>query len=247
MPDCRNCGGPITAAGAEAVICTYCGALNDPAPKEVPVPVQVVHNVVQVVGDASAIEQRCPHCRKRLVTVRASDVELHGCGSCGGIWIDNASARRVLASPDTIFVELARRAGDNAKKRQHAGTVPVCAACPAVLDGVKTHGIQLDVCSEHGTWFDAYELVQLVRVLRGEVEPGAARTVSCQICGGVLQSDRANLTDQGLACENCWRRRQGELYAAAEAQTQRDGAIAVGGALLGVAAVLLGAAASSRR
>jgi Zn-finger nucleic acid-binding protein len=250
MTNCRNCGGPISGAGSQPVVCGYCGTVNDPPPKQVPVPVQVVHNVVQVVGEAQALEQRCPHCRKRLVTVHALDVELHGCGTCGGIWIDNESARKVLKSPEAIFAELAQRAGTNAKKRDRAGAAATCAACPALLDGVTTHGIALDVCSEHGTWFDAYELTQLVRTLRGEATSspalGSSRVVECQICGGVLQSDRANLTDEGLACENCWRNRQAAVFAAAHAETQRDGALAVGGALLGVAAVLLGAASSSR-
>jgi Zn-finger nucleic acid-binding protein len=254
MADCRNCGAPIGAIESQPVLCRFCDTPNDPPPKQVPVPVpvQVVHNVVQVMGDSGqAFERRCPHCRKRLVTVRASNVELSGCGACGGVWIDNDSARRVLEAPDAVFAELAHRAGENATKRQRANDDPVCAACPALLDHVTTHGIALDVCSEHGTWFDAYELTQLVRTLRGEATSRtgfpANRTVKCQICGGVLQSDRANLTDEGLACENCWRNRQAAVFAAANAETQRDGAIAFGGALLGVAGVMLGAAVSSSR
>jgi Zn-finger nucleic acid-binding protein len=251
MADCRNCGAPIGRIASEALLCPYCGTRNDPPPREVPVPVQVVHNVVQVVGDASArpLEFRCPHCRKRLVGVRAAQVELNGCSTCGGIWIDNASARSVLQSPEGVFAELAQRAAQNATKRQRTGTSAVCATCPALLDAVTTHGIDLDVCSEHGTWFDAYELAQLVRALRGEPPPhGAApgRLIKCQVCKASLPADRANLTDEGLACDTCWRGRQNAVIAAGEEKTQRDGALAVGGALLGVAAVLLGAAADSR-
>jgi Zn-finger nucleic acid-binding protein len=248
MSDCRNCGAPIGVSASEPISCRFCGTLNQPPPKEVPVPVQVVHNLVQVVGESAvASELRCPHCRKRLVGVRAKDVELSGCGACGGIWIDNTNARRVLDSPQAIFAELSQRAGDNAKKRVRGDGSLTCAACPALLDEVVTHEIVLDVCGEHGTWFDAFELKELVSVLRGEKPAGPRRrSVRCQTCNAVIEADRANLTDEGLACEICWRGRQARILAIAAEKEQVHGAVAVGGVLLGVAAAMLGAAGSSR-
>src|SRR6476469_9495567 len=98
MAQCENCSAPLSFADEAPVRCTFCGVENHAPPKTiaVPVPVQVVHNVVHVAPGTEARELRCPHCKKRLVGVRAEDVELHGCGGCGGIWIDNASSQRVV-------------------------------------------------------------------------------------------------------------------------------------------------------
>src|SRR5258708_3248540 len=166
---CQNCGAPIGAASDKPVACPFCHAVNEPPPKEVPVPVpvQVVNQVVQVMGSAEAFELRCPHCRRKLATVRVSGVDLNGCGACGGIWIDNAGAQHVLAAPEEVFAELATRAARNAKHVGMRAPKPVCAACPSELDRVMAPNvaIELDVCAQHGTWFDAHELAQLVHAL----------------------------------------------------------------------------------
>lgn len=259
MSTCLYCGAPLKGSPESPRTCDFCDRVNEPAPREVevPVPVQVVHKVVQVVGDGAsgspeARELRCPHCRRRLVAVVAKGVELNGCGGCGGIWIDNASARRVLASPEAIFTDLARRAGENAKHAGIRAPHPSCPACTAVLDRAFTRGIELDVCPEHGTWFDPFELGTLVDVLTGkpprkEFRPGDTREVQCAGCRQGLTADRANVTQRGLLCETCWRALNAESLATAEREAQKAGAVAVGGALLGVAAIMLGAAAAGSR
>ncbi len=252
---CDYCGAPIARSTEAPTICVYCGRSNDPLPKqvEVPVPVQVVQNVVNVVGapPEALRELRCPHCRKRLVTVIAKDVELAGCGGCGGIWIDNASTRRVLADPESIFAVLAKRAGDNAKNRRVREPNPACPECTAVLDRVRPHGIELDVCADHGTWFDAFELATLVKILRGEVSgvKGAGRSVRCALCHAEIVADRANITEYGLTCEACWRGEQRELEQQFDEKIGQAGGavggVAVGGILLGVAAAMLSGSSSS--
>jgi Zn-finger nucleic acid-binding protein len=255
MTGCQHCGAPIALSQTAVVTCRFCDRPNNPLPKEieVPVPVQVVHNVVNVqrAADAPVEELRCPHCKKRMVQVRVVEVELWGCGGCGGIWIENASARNVLANPEAIFAELAERAGHNARNRGSRDQRPSCAGCPAVLDRIRMHGIDLDVCADHGTWFDAFELKTLVEKLTGKApasfHPGDTRRIRCASCQVELGADRANISDNGLVCEICWRKRESELVAEGDAQAQARGSVAVAGVLLGVAAVMLGGMASSNR
>lgn len=246
---CQYCGAPIERSTTTSTPCPFCNRLNDPPPREVevPVPVQIVQNVVQVVGEApsAARELRCPKCRKRLVTAKIKDVDLSGCTGCGGIWIENASARRVLSDPEPLFAEMATRAGNNATSRTTHADERTCPECPAILDKVQSHGIELDVCTDHGTWFDAFELAELVRVLRGEQAAVAspARTIQCSGCRQPIAADRANITDRGLRCDACWRAEQTEEIARFEQGIERSGggAIAVGGVMLGIAAAMLGA------
>jgi Zn-finger nucleic acid-binding protein len=252
MAHCSNCGGPVEL-GETPSKCTFCHEFNVPAPKEVmvAVPVQVVHNnVVQAVGSAP-MERRCPHCKKRLVTVVAEGVSLSGCGACGGIWVDNASARSVLSNPLSVFADLAHRAAAGASGSRGKIDKPTCAECPAVLDRSRIHGIDLDVCTDHGTWFDARELETLVKLLRHETTPAEDKssaknpTIPCQGCGAALAPQRANITDRGLCCDSCWRTEQRELIAASDTQINATGSGAVvGGVLFAVAAVMLGASTS---
>ncbi len=250
MSQCAYCGAPITLSPDAPTICRYCERANDPPPREVevPVPVQVVRNVVQVQGTQSGAPAvlRCPHCHKKLVGVVTKGVELDGCSGCGGIWVNNASARSVLANPEAIFAELAKRAGDNARNRSVRAKNPGCPVCTAVLDHVKTHGIAIDVCTEHGSWFDAFELSQLLHVLThgavGDAPPPEVRQVRCSGCHHLITEDRANIGPNGILCELCWRQQQAKEIAASEEAQKERGAVAVGGALLGIAAVMLGGA-----
>lgn len=245
MAHCSNCGGPIEL-GATPTKCEFCDTTNAPAPKEVmvAVPVAVVHQVTQSAPAISG-ERRCPHCKKRLVTVVALGVSLSGCGACGGIWIDNASASKVLSNPESVFADLARRAAAGASGSRGKIDKPTCAECPAVLDRSRVHGIELDVCADHGTWFDARELEALVRLLRKETAPATEGMIECTSCHQPLAANRANLVGNGLWCDSCWRAEQRAQNAAADAQmNDTNTAVAVGGVLLGVAAAMLGAAGS---
>jgi Zn-finger nucleic acid-binding protein len=243
MAHCSNCGGPITL-GSTPTTCPFCDEVVLARAHEVmvAVPVQIVNTVVRAGPVSGVVERRCPHCKKRLVTVVAEGVSLSGCGACGGIWIDNASARSVLSNPKSVFADLARRAARGATGSRGKIDKPTCAECPAVLDRTRVHGIDLDVCGDHGTWFDALELETLVKVLNHETVPQEPEaTIHCAGCRQPLAASRANVTDRGLCCDACWRKEQQQLIAASDASINEAGAgMAVGGALLGIAAVLLG-------
>lgn len=70
-------------------------------------------------------------------------------------------------------------------------------------------------------------------------------TIRCTGCNRELAADRANLTANGLQCETCWRQ-QVDATEAAVQQSMNSSSIAAG-ALVGVAAVLLGAVAGSQQ
>jgi Zn-finger nucleic acid-binding protein len=255
MSQCQNCSAPLSFRSDAPVVCEYCGASNLPPPKEVevPVPVQLVQNVIQVAGGERPHELRCPHCKKRLFGVRVEDVELDGCGGCGGIWIENTSAQRVVASPRAVFEELALRAAKNAHGRKVRARRPACPVCDATLDPVTVKKIPLDVCVDHGTWFDARELALLSARLRGvparELSAGIGGEVPCAVCGKSIDAALANIGEEGPTCEMCWRARQAELVRLADAgHEQHVGMVGGAGAgvlLVGLAAALVAAGGAS--
>lgn len=260
---CKNCGAALQIDGDRAVTCKFCETANAAPPKEVqvPVPVQLVHQVVQVMGahGAAVRELKCPECAKRLVAARVEDVELHGCGGCGGIWVDNASARKIVAWPQRSYAELARRAGENARgartRRQgpwvggYSSPPPPleCPVCDARLDETRFLHLALDICPDHGTWFDAYELKGMVERLLNPLgpEPPPTGPVVCTGCGCEIQRVSANVTGDGWQCDACWRGFQLKQITQAE---QTRGAAAAGGLLaFGLAVAVAGATAGSPR
>lgn len=210
---CSNCGAPIAFTGATAA-CGFCDTVNQAPPKEVKVavPIQVIHQTVHVQqGEPGAAARLCPHCGRRLVTVRVKDVDLSGCGSCGGIWVDNASAQNLMKAPDTVFEDLATRCAAGARSRTKHTKTPVCAQCRIPLDPVENGRLELDVCAAHGTWFDAFELAALIRMLlrpKDAVPAGVAAPVACVGCQKKIPAANANVTGRGPMCDECWRGEQ---------------------------------------
>lgn len=132
-----------------------------------------------LVRQASALasEVACPACPagRPLVSRRlgAANVAILECDSCGGLWVDRE-----------IFEVLAERARSETLPDldlrpavpRTAGAAPVqgpfyrcCIVCRTRMTrrnwGQKS-GVILDVCQQHGVWFDLHELEHLLRWMR---------------------------------------------------------------------------------
>ena len=108
---------------------------------------------------------KCPRCELELFEGRTSNVVMNGCGACGGLWLDNDGSRRVVNKVDDEVVDLASRAEANASHEVDtvAGALP-CPVCQSVLKRVRIAkaDLDLDICAEHGTWFDRGELQKVM-------------------------------------------------------------------------------------
>ncbi|MCA9625335.1 MAG: zf-TFIIB domain-containing protein [Myxococcales bacterium] len=109
----------------------------------------------------------CPRCGDRAWVGRGPDVVLHACAQCRGIWLDARDAARVGAGLlDERSTKLAARV--DAGKRDGAGQGYRQAGdaglrrCPHCGKGLTTSTaageLAIDVCEEHGVYFDADEL-----------------------------------------------------------------------------------------
>jgi Zn-finger nucleic acid-binding protein len=109
----------------------------------------------------------CPRCDLALYEGKTAAVTLLGCGECGGIWLDNTNAQRAVASIDAQVLELASRASSHARHDVDRSPPVRCAECRAPLRRVKTTrlAVEVDVCAEHGTWFDRGELRVVLEAL----------------------------------------------------------------------------------
>ncbi|MCB9751106.1 MAG: zf-TFIIB domain-containing protein [Myxococcales bacterium] len=96
----------------------------------------------------------CPRCQvNTLFRGEARGIQLRACGRCRGVWLDaDPSARVFAALADAPAVEHAPQ-----------GALP-CACCGRPMKTRTPAGaeLEIDVCAEHGAWFDHEELERLV-------------------------------------------------------------------------------------
>lgn len=102
----------------------------------------------------------CPACAARMID-GPDCPEAWACTACGGVWAGTGPANRVLSVLDPAVRELAHAAERNAattRERPPQARARCCPDCRAPLAVRELAGIGVDVCPEHGTWFDRGEL-----------------------------------------------------------------------------------------
>ena len=148
---CPHCGAPLPPAAAqEKVTCAFCGTTSAAASLEA----------------ATHSDLVCPRCEQKLFFGDADGVAMLGCGICGGIWLDNAAAQKVTQHYSDRVVDLAARAAQNAQVKPDVRRSAKCAQCRAEMQRRTFGTVSVDVCAEHGTWFDAGELSILIAPMR---------------------------------------------------------------------------------
>ena len=128
-----------------------------------------VRTAREVLGDWSSMT--CPRCTGRFAPVRVGDVELLECGDCGGAWMHPGPFERVCAEGETQAAVLARTLAELRLPAARAEQVrylpcPECAKHMNRVNFARYSGVIMDVCKEHGTFFDRDELRRIVSFIR---------------------------------------------------------------------------------
>jgi Zn-finger nucleic acid-binding protein len=206
---CPECGGPLPVEAVNrAVTCERCGHASAP-----------------FVG-ASAVRSGapCPRCRAILYEGDAGRITLLGCGSCGGIFLDNEGSTHITRAHDSLIANLAERVKDRAVVRTvdtRPSELP-CPSCSAPMKRVHARGVaEIDLCPSHGTWFD-----------RGELN----RVMSAYVRGNAVARDERADAEARMAA---FREAQRSAIDSAET-TSTVGAFGVTVGLLGILGALAG-------
>src|SRR5690606_7388553 len=110
-------------------------------------------------------ELGCATCTGTLSCFRAPSGRLYDCSQCGGQFVEQALLKRLLERREVAGALLPR------KPRQYNPLAQplmyrACPACRQIMHRRNfggTSGIILDVCAEHGLWFDTGELPQVLK------------------------------------------------------------------------------------
>ena len=105
----------------------------------------------------------CPACAKSLATAKVGDLEVRECHACGGLWLDRAMFEQLGASHERQGAVLGALPASTAPPVVSLEAVRYrpCPACQQRMNRVnyaRRSGVVLDVCKEHGIWFDKDEL-----------------------------------------------------------------------------------------
>jgi Zn-finger nucleic acid-binding protein len=155
-------------------VCAFCAAQVAAQPTERVVVHEVIERVVTVEATTGQTSLRCPRCSKPLFEGRTSMSTLLGCGGCGGMWLDNAGTRRLLGLVDAEMVALADRvsnAGKVAPARVDDSKPLRCPVGGEELWRAMVGDVTVDVCADHGTWFDRNELHRIWSQRIGDHRP----------------------------------------------------------------------------
>lgn len=88
-----------------------------------------------------------------------------GCPHCGGVWLDNATAQRVVQTLCQASLSLAQQAAQSSQAKLDLSTELMCPVChhPMARHRVEKAWLDIDWCQHHGTWYDKGELDKVAR------------------------------------------------------------------------------------
>lgn len=105
------------------------------------------------------------------IPLERADGAVHHCPGCYGVWVDRELIERlgeaVESSPPSSAVGLPTLAhGPSSEAPATPRTYRPCPVCGALMAWRTCGGLTVDVCSEHGVWFEAGDLEPFIAWMR---------------------------------------------------------------------------------
>jgi len=134
------------------------------------------------------MSRECPRCARRLREVGTDGATVHGCESCGGVWLPYGQWQRLCAAEGAL-VRADERFRALARATQVGGSMR-CADCEADLRPFRIgheHSVELFSCPAcQGIWADDGHLAMAERFVRAT----ANAETGCRACPAVALSPR---------------------------------------------------------
>ena len=164
---CQACG---AAVGEHDLRCAYCHCqlATVACPRCLgTVPVEATHcprcgaEIRRHEESASAL--MCPGCKAQLLHTSVGEAHLDQCHACGGVWVAQAEFEKMAGDREERGEVLGALPGEGPKgavqlEEVHYRPCPACGKFMNRTNYGHTSGVILDVCKEHGLWFDRDEL-----------------------------------------------------------------------------------------
>lgn len=148
---CPSCFGMIFQG---AKFCSHCGSRAE-------------RNEADDGADVS-----CPRCKILLRSVTVGNSTLRECAKCEGLWVNKSLFEHICTDREQQSVILGMAFSI---PQEEVGTADLkvryypCPICKSLMNRVnfaRCSAVIVDVCREHGTWFDKDELRRIVEFIR---------------------------------------------------------------------------------
>lgn len=184
--NCPNCGGAVSSdktrcqfcgsrlktmaclkcAGLMFLGCEYCGHCG----------------AKMLKAETSALEDAgdCPRCMRKLDALKIGDIGLQECARCAGLWSAPETFESFCADGENqaAMLNFAGARSQIIGQLARISYVP-CPDCKQLMNRsnfARSSGVIIDLCKQHGVWFDAEELPKIIAFIRqGGLEKARAR------------------------------------------------------------------------
>ena len=125
-----------------------------------------------VVPESVDIAARsCPRCLIEMKSIVVGATRLNECSRCEGLWVDARSFEKICADREQQSAVLGTAApatsisGNEISKVKYV-PCPECSQLMNRMNFARCSGVIVDLCRQHGTWFDRDELSRIIGFIR---------------------------------------------------------------------------------
>jgi len=188
--NCPMCGAP---AATSDTFCGHCGARL--ATVACPSCFGMMFIGEKFCSHCGAMAQRqetedgkketCPRCKTEMNAVVIGKSHLHECPHCEGVWVDGDTLHQICEDQEEqaavlgVASTVSHSEGVVLEQKIRYIPCPICGQLMNRVNFANCSNVIVDVCREHGTWFDRDELRRIVEFIRG---------------GGMMKSREAELS-----------------------------------------------------
>jgi Zn-finger nucleic acid-binding protein len=162
---CEHCGARLATVACPSCFgmmflgqqfCPHCGAKADRKDSSEP-----------------AKPEPCPRCRTNMEAAVIGGSNVRECPKCEGIWMDADTLRQICADREKqaavlgMPTQLPSNEGVEIEKQIRYLPCPVCEDLMNRVNFANFSNVIVDVCRQHGTWFDRDELRRIIEFIRG--------------------------------------------------------------------------------
>ncbi|HTY21750.1 MAG TPA: zinc ribbon domain-containing protein [Desulfomonilaceae bacterium] len=174
---CPSCGAPVRR---EAARCDYCNAALDFSlkgktvncpncfaanPADARFCVRCARPITGLVDDEKIMEDRlCPRCEVPMRGKKIGEFSLVGCDRCAGVFVPHDIFEMMQEKRDSVVFSTTAPGKGEVAPQSNAAYVrcPVCRQIINRINFARISGVLVDVCKEHGIWFDGGEIEKIM-------------------------------------------------------------------------------------
>jgi Zn-finger nucleic acid-binding protein len=159
--NCEHCGARLATVACPSCFgmiflgsrfCPLCGARAD-----------------REIGEATVFD--CPRCDQHpsLTRINIGKVMLNECGKCEGLWVDKFSFEQICTDREqqaAILGPAIKVPLSEGREKVRYIRCPECDELMQRMNFAGSSGVVIDLCPQHGTWFDNKELQRIIEFIR---------------------------------------------------------------------------------